>query len=724
MRTNDLLATGGMLQEGGTTDPVSGNDVPTGSLKEEVRDDIPAQLSPGEFVFPADVTRYIGLDKLMQIREAAKEGLKEMESKGQMGNAEEVDGDAVDEDKFSTSIDEIISGLDKGGNEPQEFAEGGVVKDDPAYKDAPIKGFKMVQYEDPETKAVRYIPFINGKPLLPIPKGYVEKKVVSPVTPPTTTPVVEQPTTPVGGGGGGGGGRSTDTEGGGGREATVNDAGVEGFGDIQGGTNRNFGRAAGFVAGLVNPVFGLLVSAGSQYAIKENNKKVAESNAAAINASSLSEMGFDAKDVRAAQEAAAKATLEGKSAKDIAVAAANAAALSADPTSYPKGQYGKVTSLDALIGITNGWNTAKPEVMKADAMPDSLKDKVPAGAWSDVVNNIKNGDSPEKAVEKAAAAYGLEGREGYQSTFDSGVQTTTSASTTEAQVDRMLSDSGLEGTVPAGEYDNVVGLVKEGYSIKEAIDTVTMRDVTAADQEASDVKAAEAEAANLKSLEAARAEADRVEAEAANQKAVEAARAAADAAEAADRTAREQEASDKAARDKEAADREAANQRALEAARAEADAKEAAAKAASEAAAKEQADKEAKEAADRAAAKIPQERAEAEAAQSAREQAARDAAKRAEAKMAADAAAAAAQSAREQAARDAAKKAEAKIAADAKAAADAAAARERAGREQADRDAAESRGSGRRDAGGERGYSGDNSGDNRGWGSRDAGGGD
>jgi len=707
MRTNDLLATGGMLQEGGTTDPVSGNDVPTGSLKEEVRDDIPAQLSPGEFVFPADVTRYIGLDKLMQIREAAKEGLKEMESKGQMGNAEEVDGDAVDEDKFSTNIDEIISGLDKGGNEPQEFAEGGVVKDDPAYKDAPIKGFKMVQYEDPETKAVRYIPFINGKPLLPIPKGYVEKKVVSPVTPPTTTPVVEQPTTPVGGGGGGG--RSTDTEGGGGREATVNDAGVEGFGDIQGGTNRNFGRAAGFVAGLVNPVFGLLVSAGSQYAIKENNKKVAEANAVAIDASSLREMGFEAKDIKAAQEAAAKATLEGKSAKDIAVAAANAAALSADPTSYPKGQYGKVTSLDALIGITNGWNTAKPEVMKADAMPDSLKDKVPAGAWSDVVNNIKNGDSPEKAVEKAAAAYGLEGREGYQSTFDSGVQTTTSASTTEAQVSRMISDSGLEGTVPAGEYDNVVGLVKEGYSIKEAIDTVTMRDVTAADQEASNVKAAEAEAADLKSLEAARAEADRVEAEAANQKALNEAREAADA-------------------------------------------KEAAAKAASEAAAKEQADKEAKEAADRAAAKIAQERAEAEAAQSAREQAARDAAKRAEAKMAADAAAAAAQSAREQAARDAAKraeakiaadaaaaaaqsareqaardaakKAEAKIAADAKAAADAAAARERAGREQADRDAAESRGSGRRDAGGERGYSGDNSGDNRGWGSRDAGGGD
>ena len=49
----DLFQEGGMIDEGGTTDPVSGNDVPTGSLKKEVRDDIPAQLSEGEFVMPA-----------------------------------------------------------------------------------------------------------------------------------------------------------------------------------------------------------------------------------------------------------------------------------------------------------------------------------------------------------------------------------------------------------------------------------------------------------------------------------------------------------------------------------------------------------------------------------------------------------------------------------------------------------------------------------------------
>jgi len=83
------MENGGLKDEGGEIDPVSGNDVPPGSTKEEVRDDIPAQLSEGEFVFPADVVRYIGLENLMRIRQEAKQGLKMMEAMGQMGNSEE-----------------------------------------------------------------------------------------------------------------------------------------------------------------------------------------------------------------------------------------------------------------------------------------------------------------------------------------------------------------------------------------------------------------------------------------------------------------------------------------------------------------------------------------------------------------------------------------------------------------------------------------------------------
>ncbi len=117
--TRALLKEGGMMQEGGTVDPVSGNDVPTGAMQEEVRDDIPAQLSEGEFVFPADVVRYIGLERLMMMRQAAKKGLGKMEDMGQMSNAEE----ATEEDtgEFESQIDEIIGEL--GGREPEEKEE-------------------------------------------------------------------------------------------------------------------------------------------------------------------------------------------------------------------------------------------------------------------------------------------------------------------------------------------------------------------------------------------------------------------------------------------------------------------------------------------------------------------------------------------------------------------------------------------------------------------------
>jgi len=105
------LQDGGMLQEGGTLDPVSGNEVPVGSMQEEVRDDIPAKLSEGEFVFPADVVRFIGLERLMKMRQAAKEGLSKMDAMGQMGNSEEA---VIDDDaEFETELDDIFSEMDQ-----------------------------------------------------------------------------------------------------------------------------------------------------------------------------------------------------------------------------------------------------------------------------------------------------------------------------------------------------------------------------------------------------------------------------------------------------------------------------------------------------------------------------------------------------------------------------------------------------------------------------------
>ena len=121
----EMFDDGGLKEEGGTIDPVSGNDVPPGSTQEEVRDDIPAQLSEGEFVFPADVVRFIGLEKLMMMRQEAKMGLKKMEDMGQMGNSEE----ATMPDDMPFSLED----LDMEDDEPMQeddsmkMAEGGFV---------------------------------------------------------------------------------------------------------------------------------------------------------------------------------------------------------------------------------------------------------------------------------------------------------------------------------------------------------------------------------------------------------------------------------------------------------------------------------------------------------------------------------------------------------------------------------------------------------------------
>jgi len=66
-------------------DPVSGNEVPPGSLPVEVRDDIDARLSEGEYVVPADVVRYFGVKYFEDLRLEAKLGLSGMEADGRIG---------------------------------------------------------------------------------------------------------------------------------------------------------------------------------------------------------------------------------------------------------------------------------------------------------------------------------------------------------------------------------------------------------------------------------------------------------------------------------------------------------------------------------------------------------------------------------------------------------------------------------------------------------------
>jgi ribosomal protein S16 len=119
----ELFEEGGLKDEGGMIDEESGNEVPVGGTRKGVRDDIPANISEGEFIFPEDVTRYIGLDKLMRLRQEAKMGLKRMEAMGQMGNSDEA---IIDDDLPFDMADLIIVSGPEGDDTELDMAVGGV----------------------------------------------------------------------------------------------------------------------------------------------------------------------------------------------------------------------------------------------------------------------------------------------------------------------------------------------------------------------------------------------------------------------------------------------------------------------------------------------------------------------------------------------------------------------------------------------------------------------
>lgn len=214
----EMFDEGGLKDEGGSVDPISGNDVPVGSLQKEVRDDIPAQLSEGEFIFPADVVRYYGLEKLMEMRQEAKRGLQVMDAMGQMGNSEEatlpddMPFNIEDLEMEDDRLDFAVGGLPL---QPQGFVGMGVQPTQsqvvPAVATTPVAQPVMTytpttmqqqavptlpaqptptyqelistpegRYTDLRTYVNEQgqemtIPFVNGQPIYPIPSGYSPK---------------------------------------------------------------------------------------------------------------------------------------------------------------------------------------------------------------------------------------------------------------------------------------------------------------------------------------------------------------------------------------------------------------------------------------------------------------------------------------------------------------------------------------------------------------------
>ena len=202
------LAEGGMKDDGGEKDPVSGNDVPSGSLAEEVRDDVPAMVSEGEFIFPADVTRFIGLNKLMELRQDAKMGLKKMEAMGQLGNPDDAElpddipfdaadiiiiDDEMEADEKEIEVDKKyeggVFGYQSGTGDPRKPDLGGepgplTVIDpemggqkDNKYYNIQEEGMKQyarryVIYRNDAGQTIKVLSTANGSPIDKVPAGY------------------------------------------------------------------------------------------------------------------------------------------------------------------------------------------------------------------------------------------------------------------------------------------------------------------------------------------------------------------------------------------------------------------------------------------------------------------------------------------------------------------------------------------------------------------------
>ncbi len=165
-------------------DPVSGNEVPIGSTAKEVRDDIPAQLSEGEYVVPADVVRFYGVRFFENLRAKAKFGYQDMAENGRIG------GEPVDESDMDMMFD--ISELEvEDDGQPMTMNEGGYALSpgDEGYasmgalglgSEGISAGYEVagsapsveVRTYVNEAGHTIYITFIDGNPQTSIPPGY------------------------------------------------------------------------------------------------------------------------------------------------------------------------------------------------------------------------------------------------------------------------------------------------------------------------------------------------------------------------------------------------------------------------------------------------------------------------------------------------------------------------------------------------------------------------
>ena len=101
---------------------------------QEVADDIPAMLSEGEYVLPANVVRYLGLERIMDMHQRVLHEIQQMEDLGMIQNVDENGKPENDDDEMKFIQPEgkvtetvIIAAKPKGMMCPPKMAEGGEV---------------------------------------------------------------------------------------------------------------------------------------------------------------------------------------------------------------------------------------------------------------------------------------------------------------------------------------------------------------------------------------------------------------------------------------------------------------------------------------------------------------------------------------------------------------------------------------------------------------------
>tara|TARA_R110000851_G_scaffold12862_1_gene44266 strand:+ start:1126 stop:2562 length:1437 start_codon:yes stop_codon:yes gene_type:complete len=170
------------MAEGGPVeiDPVSGNEIPPGATAENVRDDVPAMLSEGEYVVPADVLKYFGVNFFEELRAKAKEGMMSMEMDGRTG------GEPMSAPAPQMPPEGMAEGGVVGGFDPTAWRTPGLGNIGGAPTNALMgsSAYTYKEYFGPGGVS-QTILLINGEPAQAIPEGYSETAPTAAVAPTT-----------------------------------------------------------------------------------------------------------------------------------------------------------------------------------------------------------------------------------------------------------------------------------------------------------------------------------------------------------------------------------------------------------------------------------------------------------------------------------------------------------------------------------------------------------